>query len=139
MAPDTITRLKFIKAASACVWRDGSVLLARRGKRLGQGLWSLPGGKLEGGETPLAAAHRELLEETGITADLQTMVGEFHIDAGGVSYLITCFAGHYLAGQAVAASDSAAVAWVAPDALPDYALAPNTETAIQIARQTLRL
>jgi len=139
MTMETTTHPKIIKAASACVWRDGAVLLARRGKTLGHGLWSLPGGKLEAGETELAAAHRELLEETGITAELVHQVGAFRIEAGPVSYLITCFAGHYLTGKAVAASDSDAVAWVTPDQLASYALAPNTATAIHAARQLLKL
>ena len=54
-----------IKAASACVWRGDEVLLVQRASALGKGLWSLPGGKLEAGETLHAAAHRELREETG--------------------------------------------------------------------------
>ncbi len=139
MASNTITQPKIIKAASACVWRDGAVLLARRGKVLGHGLWSLPGGKLEKGETAQAAAHRELLEETGITADLQALVGEFRIETGPVTFLIACFAGHYLAGEAVAASDSDAVFWVKPDALSGYALTPNTEAAITTAQRLLSL
>ncbi len=53
--------------ASACVWKAGKVLLVQRAKAP-VGLWSLPGGQVEWGETALAAAERELLEETGITA-----------------------------------------------------------------------
>lgn len=136
---ETITHPKIIKAASACVWRDGSVLLARRGKALGRGLWSLPGGKLEPGESELATAHRELLEETGISAELLHRIGEFRIEAGAVCYLITSFAGYHLAGEAAAASDSDAVAWVKPEHLKDYALAPNTAAAIDAARQLLKL
>lgn len=139
MAANTTTQAKIIKAASACVWRNGAVLLARRGKALGHGLWSLPGGKLEAGEAALAAAHRELLEETGITASLVAELGDFRIETGPVTYLITCFAGHHLAGEAVAASDSDAVAWVTPEKLADFTLAPNTATAIRAAQQLLTL
>ncbi len=68
MMQDPSSALPVIQAASACVWRNGRVLLARRGKTLGKGTWAFPGGKLERGETALAAAHRELLEETGFVA-----------------------------------------------------------------------
>lgn len=115
------------------------MLLARRGKALGHGLWSLPGGKLDAGETALDAAHRELFEETGITANLVGELGDFRINTGTVTYLITCYAGHHLAGEAIAASDSDAVAWVAPENLVDFTLAPNTAAAIQAARKLLTL
>jgi ADP-ribose pyrophosphatase YjhB (NUDIX family) len=56
-------------------------VLVKRGKEPNKGMWSLPGGKIEAGEKSLAAAKRELQEETGLfdlrTSDsrLQSMVG----------------------------------------------------------------
>jgi ADP-ribose pyrophosphatase YjhB (NUDIX family) len=58
-------------AASAAIFRDGKVLLAQRSKPPLKGIWSLPGGHIEPGEKAIEAAHRELNEETGITADLK--------------------------------------------------------------------
>lgn len=58
-----------VRVAAAVAWREGQLLLTRRppGGPLG-GLWELPGGKLEPGETPEAAVERELSEELGVRA-----------------------------------------------------------------------
>jgi 8-oxo-dGTP diphosphatase len=114
-------------------------LLARRAKALGKGYWSLPGGKIEVGETAQAAAQRELFEETGVQADLALHVGDFYIDAQPVGFEIACFTGHFRAGTASAGSDSDAVAWVAVDELKGWLLAPNTLRAIMRAKDLLKL
>lgn len=55
-------------AALAVVLHQKRVLLVRRKKEPDAGLWGFPGGQVEPGETALAAATRELAEETGVTA-----------------------------------------------------------------------
>jgi 8-oxo-dGTP diphosphatase len=129
-----------ILGASACIWRDGKVLLIKRGKPPGEGLWSLPGGKIEAGENAETAAVRELYEETQITAKLIQAMGPFEVRRGdAVIYAITCFAGHYVSGEAVASSDAADVAWVYPQALGGFELAPNIAQAIAEAAKLLKL
>lgn len=134
MGNESSTPRTVIKAASACVWRGDEVLLAQRGKAHGRGFWSLPGGRVEAGETTLEAAARELLEETGVTALLEHHVGDFALTSGTTEFLISCHAGAHVSGEAVAQSDAMAVAWVHFLAIKDYALAPNTASAIARAR-----
>lgn len=126
--------LKIIKAASACVWRGDDVLLVQRGKALGHGRWSLPGGKIEDSETAEAAAARELFEETGVLADLRHFVGTFNAYGGQTTFVISCFTGKYLKGEARAADDAMAVAWVDYRKLAGFDLVPNIETAVRLAR-----
>ncbi len=60
-----------LRVVCALIERDGHVLMAQRPahKHLG-GKWEFPGGKIEPGETPEAALHRELHEELGVTIEL---------------------------------------------------------------------
>ena len=60
-----------LRVVCALIERDGHVLMAQRpaNKHLG-GKWEFPGGKIEPGETPEAALHRELVEELGVTIDI---------------------------------------------------------------------
>ena len=55
-----------VPAVGAIVFRDGAVLLVKRGTEPNKGRWSLPGGALEIGETVEAAAVRETVEETRV-------------------------------------------------------------------------
>ena len=126
--------------ASACVWKDGQVLLIQRAKQPA-GLWSLPGGHVEFGETALAAAQRELLEESGITADLTEFVGFYEIIRKKplFHYAIACYGGFWRSGEARASSDALAAAWVSPAKLQGFEFAPNVREAIVRAQALLGL
>jgi ADP-ribose pyrophosphatase YjhB (NUDIX family) len=125
-----------IKAASACVWRGAEVLLIQRGSDLGKGLWSLPGGKVEPGETERETAHRELLEEAGVRADLTHLVDVYDVEVPGAHYAISCFTGSYLGGVPRAGSDAKAVAWLNWQEVGSCLVAPNVVAAIHAARRS---
>src|ERR1043165_8295157 len=63
-------------AVSAAIIRDGHVLVARRAKGASTGLFTLPGGVVEAGETLHQAVMREIAEETGIRSEPVALAGQ---------------------------------------------------------------
>lgn len=133
-APQQLPKL----GASACVWKDGKVLLVQRAKPP-LGLWSLPGGQVEFGETALAAAERELLEESGVTADLTAFIGLYEIilEKPAFHYAIACYGGMWRSGEARAASDALDARWLAPSEFDSLDFTPIVREAIARAQSLL--
>ena len=77
-------------AVGAIVIHDGTLLMVRRGKEPGRGLWSLPGGKVETGEYLAEALRREVVEETGLEVTVGDLVGIFEV-IGHVHYVVLDF------------------------------------------------
>ena len=121
------------------MFRRREVLLVKRGQKLGQGLWSLPGGKVEFGETVAEAAAREVFEETGIRAAIVGFGGLYEIILGGAHYVIAAHAAIYQSGAVLAASDAAEARFVGVDEIATLTLAPNTLAAITAARKLCQI
>jgi 8-oxo-dGTP diphosphatase len=64
----------------------GRLLLVRRGHEPGRGLWSVPGGRVEPGESVAAAVEREVREETGLAVRAGAEVGRVRVPGPGVVY-----------------------------------------------------
>jgi 8-oxo-dGTP diphosphatase len=133
-----------------CFDDAGRVLLIRRGNPPRMGDWSIPGGKLEWGETLVDAALRELQEETGIHAEIlgliDVMDGIFSSRTTGVvhsHYVLVDYVAAYRAGDLLAGDDAAEARFVSLDQLADYRLWSSTIEVIhkgyKIWGQTLRM
>jgi 8-oxo-dGTP diphosphatase len=93
-----------------------SILLIRRGQPPEAGRWSVPGGRVEMGETLVEALEREMWEETGLTVDCGRFVGWVELMGPGWHYIVLDFEVALrdpdMAGTAVCGGDAVAVRWV---------------------------
>ena len=131
-----------VVGVGAVVWKDGRVLLVKRGRPPRQGSWSLPGGRQELGETVYQAAEREIHEETGVgirILDIAGVVDFIDRDGGDIRYHYTVIdvVALWRSGEAVAGDDAAAVVWVAPERLSDYGVTEAVHRMVAAAGRRL--
>lgn len=107
-------------AVSAAIFHGGRVLIVRRGAPPMQGIFTLPGGGVELGETLEQAIIREVREETGLAIEPVALAGYRQVIArDGVGkverhFVILPFAARYLAGEIVLNAELAEAAWLWP-------------------------
>jgi len=106
-------------SVGAVVVHDGSLLLVRRGRGPAAGEWSMPGGRVEWGETLAEAVVREVREETGLECICGAQMGWVEIVASTHHFVVLDFRATVLEhGEPVAGDDAAEVLWVpVPDVL----------------------
>jgi 8-oxo-dGTP diphosphatase len=127
-------------AVSAAIFRDGKILLVRRAGSPARGFYSLPGGRVEFGETLHAAVHREVGEETGLKIEILDLAGWREVlpgTAGGGHYLIMSFAARWTFGEPVLNDELDDFKWLSPDALGDLKMTAGLEEIIQSAHRLL--
>ena len=92
----------------------------RRARSPAKGFYSLPGGRVEFGESLHAALQREVDEETGLKIEIMGLAGWREVlpgATGGGHYLIMSFAARWAEGEVVLNEELDDFKWLAPDAL----------------------
>ena len=117
-----MTRLP--NAASVALIDKDRVLLIQRARPPYDGLWSLPGGRLEPGETPEDAAAREVREEVGLSCYRLQPVRKMWLGADR-QFLLQVFATEAFEGEVVASPEITAFQWVSLAGLGAFHTTPG--------------
>lgn len=129
-------------AVSAAIIRDGRFLVVRRARAPAAGLFTLPGGGVEAGETLFAAVAREVREETGLVVEPLVLAGHREVIVRDAAdrierhFVILSFAARWISGEVVLNDELSESRWIT---LPDLAALATTEGLAEIVAAALDL
>jgi len=124
-------------AVGALVFREGNVLLVRRGQPPAEGVWAIPGGRIELGENLQRAAEREIHEETGVRIKAGDPVFTFDVierDSDGrvrFHYVIVDLMAAYVDGDPIAGDDAREARWISPGDLKHLPVSETTKHLLE--------
>lgn len=113
---------------------QGRVLLVQRGKPPGAGLWTVPGGRLEGGETLAQAVAREVREETGLVVEVGALACVVERMGDDYHFVILDYLARVVGGMLAHGSDAKDARFVAASELPGLPLTEGLAELIERAR-----
>jgi ADP-ribose pyrophosphatase YjhB (NUDIX family) len=128
-------------AVSAVIFRDGKLLLLKRAKSPGHGSWSLPGGRVEFGESLHTALAREVGEEAGLEIDIVALAGWREVlplaGGSGGHYLIMSFAARWKANEVRLNEEHDDFKWIVPGQFGDLKLTGGLPEVVEAARRLI--
>jgi 8-oxo-dGTP diphosphatase len=130
-------------AVSAAIFRDSRLLIVRRAQPPAAGLYTLPGGVVELGETLGEAAVREVREETGLEIEPLALVGYRQVisrDPKGLverHFVILPFAARWLAGEIILNEELAEARWLKPSELSELATTEGLAEIVAAASEKM--
>jgi ADP-ribose pyrophosphatase YjhB (NUDIX family) len=128
-----------ILAVSAAVMRAGRILVVRRARPPAHGLYTLPGGVVEVGETLAEAVAREVREETSLAIEPLALAGfretivRDEADRVERHFVILCFAARWQAGEPVLNEELSEARWLDPAELTDLPTTPGLAEIVKAA------
>ncbi|MGH2732251.1 MAG: NUDIX hydrolase, partial [Actinomycetota bacterium] len=113
--------------------RDRAILLIERGQPPSKGLWSLPGGRVECGETMVEALRREVEEETGLKIEVGAIAGvvERIYPEEGFHYVIVDYFATVVSGTLRAGGEVTGARWAPLEEMGQLPLVPGLLEALE--------
>lgn len=115
-----------VNCVGVICFKGNEVLLIRRGKAPRKGEWSIPGGRIEENETEQAACLRELMEETGVTAELGEKITLIDANFEGTRYHLHDYVAKWISGLPRAGDDAAHAEFIAVSDIAKLGMWPKT-------------
>lgn len=126
-----------VVGVGAIIFDDaGRVLLIQRGKPPSEGLWSVPGGRLEPGETLAQAVARETREETGLAVEVGALACVLERFGADYHFVLLDYHARVVGGTLAAASDARAARFYDLSELPALAMTEGLLDVLTRARAT---
>jgi len=128
-------------AVSAAIFRESRLLLVRRARMPGKGLYSLPGGRVEFGETLEQAVVREVAEETALSIEIVGLAGRREVLPSVASaaghYVIMVFAARWAGGEPQLNGELDDARWIGPDELASFSTTEGLAELVAGARELI--
>jgi len=130
---------EFINCTGIVCFKDDEVLLIKRGNPPRKGEWSIPGGKIEFGESEIDAALRELSEETGIKAYKEKKINQVEVNFEGFNYILHNYKAVWVSGKPIPGSDALDAKFIKLNKLKKYKLWKKTQETINAGHNDKQL
>lgn len=121
--------MKTINVVAAVIMKDGKVFATQRGYGEFKDGWEFPGGKVEAGESPEEALHREIREELEVEVNVGDLIDTIEYDYPAFHLSMKCYA-CTIAGGSPHLLEHEAARWLSADQLDSVAWLPADITLI---------
>jgi 8-oxo-dGTP diphosphatase len=126
-----------IAGVGAVVFKEEKLLMVKRAKEPNKGMWSIPGGAIELGETVFEAARREVREECSIEVEIERVLDAadniVRDERGHINYHYTIIdlIAKYIGGEIRAQSDAEECGWFKPEEIVDMDITPTLRAMLE--------
>ena len=126
--------MKTIRVAAAIIKKDNAIFATQRGYGDFKDYWEFPGGKIEPGESPEEALHREIMEERKVTVGIDGYLTRVEYDYPDFHLSMDCFLCHLESGE-LTLTEHEAARWLKAEELEEVDWLPADVAVIGMIRK----
>ena len=126
--------MKTIRVAAAIIKKDKAIFATQRGYGDFKDGWEFPGGKIEPGESPEEALHREIMEELKVTVGIDAHLTRVEYDYPDFHLSMDCFLCHLESGE-LTLTEHEAARWLKAEELEEVGWLPADEAVVEMIRK----